>query len=396
MTWDDHKQNYKMLAASTGMSIAEYAAQHGLNPNTARRYLRSGDAQPAGKKVVISAGGDQSGDQDTDKGKKATRKPTEKQKKKAAAREKVSKYAGQPARGRKAVAQPTLQMMGEVISRVRDQVPQYDSDGALEDAGLIDAARFLVPTPDDMSEARALLEKAGADNIEMITLEKSLAHLLLLERGREQIIKLYSEVREVEKGETPPVMKLMGVFLSTSEAIANLSRTMAQLRQSYHKERRDQEKHDQKLGEPAIIKRAYRMRKSEGWSALETAEYIEMHGGKVPPLLLELVRTELKAPPEKSTDTGETSPAELDRRARERQAAQAAEQERMIAEKRQNVAHMLDELGVGDLDENGALNDAALAAPFADDEEPDEALNAELYGDNDQWDDLPEHEDDGA
>lgn len=400
MNWEEHKQNYKMLAAANGMTIAEYAAQHGLNPNTARRYLRSSDAQPAGKKVSVKLGGDQridhGGDQSAKKAGGTGRRQGKTQKKKADARDKVSKLAAPTRRGGKAVAQPTLQLIGEVISKVRDQVPQYDSSGALENAGLVDRSMFQLPSPEDFTDARDLLEKAGVDKLEMIMLEKTMAHMLLIERGRQQVIDLYAEMQEDSRdkddddGSPPPVLKLMGVFLSASGAIADLSRTMANLRQSYQKELREQEKHDLKVGEPAIIKRAYKLRKEKGLTALETAEYIEMHGGKVPPLLLELVRAELKEPPKKDDSEGAVSAEVLEERSRIRQAEAAAQHERTIAAKKLEVAHIVDELGVGDFDENGALNDGALAAPFAEGEEPDDALNAELYGN--EFDGAQQHD----
>lgn len=41
MTWDDHKKNFARLARDGGYTIAQYAAEFNLNPNTARRYLRA-------------------------------------------------------------------------------------------------------------------------------------------------------------------------------------------------------------------------------------------------------------------------------------------------------------------------------------------------------------------
>lgn len=395
MKWEEHKENFKLLAASTGMTIAEYAAQHGLNPNTARRYLRSNEVQPAGQKKTVKLSSDQAHDQRNDQPAKATKKPANKSSNKTESAEKASKSTARGKRGKKAVAVPTMELMGKVIAEVRDQVPKYNSPDALADAGLVDPNAFLLPTPEDMEGARRLLEEAGADRIEMLMIEKTLAHMLLIERGRAQIIQLYGEMKSQGEDEgTPPIMKLMGVFLSASGAIADLSRTMAQLRQSYRKEQRDQEKHDQKLGEPAIIKRAYSKKKSEGWSAQETAEYIEMNGAKVPPFLLELVRAELKAPPAADDAPAAMSPEELERQSRERQAASMAQLDKWIAEKKQAVAEMVDSLGVGDIDEDGNL-DAELAAPFVNGEEPDEELNESLYGAG-EYDDVRGADFDGA
>lgn len=397
MTWDEHKENYKLLlAASPGMTIAEYAAQHGLNANTARRYLRSNDGQPTGQKKVIKLGGDHSNDQAGDHSKKKPKTETKATRAATRTAAKPSKSGASKARGKKAVATPTMELMGKVIAEVRDQVPDYNPADELNDARNVDPNLFLLPTPEDMAAARQLLEEAGADKVEMLMIEKSLAHMLLIERGRQQIIQLYGETKSKADDEgTPPIMKLMGVFLSASGAIADLSRTMAQLRQSYHKEQREQEKHDQKIGEPAIIKRAYNKKKSEGWSAQETAEYIEMNGAKVPPFLLELVRAELKAPPAKDDTPADVSMEELERMSRERQAATKASLQAMIEKKRNLVADIVETLGVGDLDEEGNLNDTELAAPFGPGEEADEELNESLYGDG-EFDDARGHDYDGA
>ncbi|OTA14139.1 hypothetical protein Xvie_03966 [Xenorhabdus vietnamensis] len=41
MNWQEHVANFNRLRAEKGISIREYAEHYNLNPNTARRYLRS-------------------------------------------------------------------------------------------------------------------------------------------------------------------------------------------------------------------------------------------------------------------------------------------------------------------------------------------------------------------
>ncbi len=54
MTWDDHKKNFARLARDGGYTIAQYAAEFNLNPNTARRYLRAFGLRTAASQISQS------------------------------------------------------------------------------------------------------------------------------------------------------------------------------------------------------------------------------------------------------------------------------------------------------------------------------------------------------
>ncbi|MBD2804268.1 hypothetical protein ID855_06065 [Xenorhabdus sp. ZM] len=47
MNWQEHVSNFNKLRAENGISIREYAEHYNLNPNTARRYLRSANPAPS-------------------------------------------------------------------------------------------------------------------------------------------------------------------------------------------------------------------------------------------------------------------------------------------------------------------------------------------------------------
>ncbi|MBW6086025.1 helix-turn-helix domain-containing protein [Escherichia coli] len=54
MTRDDHKKNFARLARDGGYTIAQYAAEFNLNPNTARRYLRAFKEDTRGQRTAAS------------------------------------------------------------------------------------------------------------------------------------------------------------------------------------------------------------------------------------------------------------------------------------------------------------------------------------------------------
>lgn len=56
------------------------------------------------------------------------------------------------------------------------------------------------------------------------------------------------------------------------------------------------------MGQAGIVKLAYERKRENNWSVLEAAEFIEAHGGKVPPLMLEQIKADLRAPKTNTDD----------------------------------------------------------------------------------------------
>ena len=135
------------------------------------------------------------------------------------------------------------------------------------------------------------------------------------------------------------------------------------------------------MGQAGIVKLAYERKRENNWSVLEAAEFIEAHGGKVPPLMLEQIKADLRAPKtntddeENQTASGAPSLEDLDKIARERAASRRADAALWIEHRREEIA--------GDVDTEGVSNDPWLEQDLDEDEEEDEEVTRKLYGDDD-------------
>ncbi len=120
------------------------------------------------------------------------------------------------------------------------------------------------------------------------------------------------------------------------------------------------------MGQAGIVKLAYERKRENNWSVLEAAEFIEAHGGKVPPLMLEQIKADLRAPKtntddeENQTASGAPSLEDLDKIARERAASRRADAALWIEHRREEIADIVDTGGYGDVDAEGISNEAWL------------------------------------
>ena len=176
---------------------------------------------------------------------------------------------------------------------------------------------------------------------------------------------------------------------SCSAQISSLINTIYSIRNNYRKESREAEKHALSMGQAGIVKLAYERKRENNWSVLEAAEFIEAHGGKVPPLMLEQIKADLRAPKtntddeENQTASGAPSLEDLDKIARERAASRRADAALWIEHRREEIADIVDTGGYGDVDAEGTSNEAWLEQELDEDEEEDEEVTRKLYGDDD-------------
>ncbi|HCQ2795194.1 TPA: terminase, partial [Escherichia coli] len=190
MTWDDHKKNFARLARDGGYTIAQYAAEFNLNPNTARRYLR--------------AFKEDTGTADSRKPNKPVRKPLKSM---------IIDHANDQRAGDHIVAEMAeKQRVNAVVSaavenakrqnkRINDRSDDHDvitrahrtlrdrlERDTLDDDGErfeFEAGDYLIDNVEARKAARAMLRRSGADVLETTLLEKSLSHLLMLENARD-------------------------------------------------------------------------------------------------------------------------------------------------------------------------------------------------------------------
>lgn len=392
MTWDDHKENFARLARDGGYTIAQYAAEFNLNPNTARRYLRAfkdgGTDSIKPNKPVRPPASKVKNDQKRDQNKRdqAFGKSAEKQKHNTI-------ISG-------ALAQATAQKEHmddrlddhDVITRARRSLKsrlerdRLDGDGEPFE---FEPADYQIDNHEARREARAMLRRSGADTLETTLIEKSLSHLLMLESARDVCIQLVQEMRTGcdDDEETPAEYRIASMLNNCTAQISSLVNTIFSIRNNYRKENREAEKHAITMGQTGIVRLAYERRRAYAWSAQETAEFIEAQGGKVPPLLMEMIRTELRnAKPSESDDAAATSTQsleDLDKVARERAASRRADSALWIEQRREEIAGIVDTGGYGDVDTDGVSNDPWLEQDLDEDEEEDEEVTRKLYGDDD-------------
>lgn len=392
--WSEHRERYaEMRAAGEKISIKEYALNYGLNPNTARRYLGEGTTK-VGNQPAARAGdhnGKRSPKRSIDQKKPATGKSDHNGKKQP---KNISqeinelslqvKEAGRHARIDAGQTEESV-LVGKLINAVSTKTKSGRArDQYMAGSQILDAS--IIPNDEDLEEARRLIADAGVDDIEAMAIESSLVNLFCLNRTVKAVLTyLTEEPPPSEDGEPGPnpITKALSVAAAAAGAINDTARSLAGIRQSYAKNKREQEQHDRKANEPEYIMQAYQQRKENGWTAVDTAIYIETHGYKVPALLMEMARKEVKEGESDKVKSVTYDPEELDRQAREARAIRHARHEQLMAEKREAVNLLVDGGGYGDIAADGSLNDINLISQFAEDEVPDDEINNLLYGEDD-------------
>jgi hypothetical protein len=373
------------------VTIKEYADLYDLNHGTARRNLGVGTSQVGAKSASKTA------PRSVSRSKTPPRSIDRKSK--------TDHKRDQTSVGERETTASKINALSEQVraAKARDTAPGAETPASVLTGQLMDVVGkktksgragdqskaggqvlvgALVPDDNDLAEAEALMSRAGVDDIEARMIRSALVNQFALERA---VTEMLAHLEEHVPGEDEPptINKAVSVLAAAAASINDTARTMAGLRQSYSKDQREQQLHLRKLSEPERVMEAYARRKAEKWTAMETAIYIEANGFKVPSLLLELARAEMKEGAGEDINSQPVDLAELDRRAREQRATRMAELEITLAEKREAVNVIVDDMGAGDVSADGSLNDLNLMPDFADGEEPDEEINNHLYGDVD-------------
>lgn len=379
MNWQEHITNFNTLRAENGITIREYADHYGLNANTARRYLRS-------------VSGDQKSDhpQNGDHNKQ-TKKPKAKKndepKTRARTEAKTNGAAGcidtpttkQPGKGNKGKIAKTIIPATDVITH--QKLPR--GVGRRLTAGnevSMKHGRYSAPRPVDLNRADELMDAGYFDTIELDLMRRTLAHFELVERVRDRsVAKLKEQEKDFKEsdGSLHPVFKQLKMLNDCSYAMTDVMRTLTSMKQVFLRNCRDTEKHELKMGENSVIAEAYQLQEKLAWDSMQTAVYIESHGGKVPPALMELLRYEMKQDKDVE-DAVAVDAEELDRQAKEYRAKQALK-EAYIAEKRQLVDDIVDRGGYGDSDGTGNGREGELLDDIEEAPDFDYEATSDLY-----------------
>ncbi|CDM92178.1 hypothetical protein [Xenorhabdus bovienii] len=388
MNWQEHVSNFNRLRAENGISIREYAEHYNLNPNTARRYLRS--TNPA-----------KSDDQKNDQALKddqhlAKRKPQNEKNPPLQSRastggkqdrQKGSTDTSERNRQTKSAESQNAKMIispREIIAHKK--LPRGEGRRlAVGNEASMKHGRYATPRSIDLEKADALMGAGYLDVLEVDLMWRALAHFELVERIRDRSIE------ELEKQEAEfnpeedalhPAFKQLKMLNDCSYAMTDFMRTMTSMKQGLLRNTRDEEKHAAKMSETAVIAKAYKLQQENEWDAMQTAVYIESNGGKVPPALLEKLRHDMKQDQGDNVDNNIIDQDELDRQAREYQEKQA-ERDAYIAVKRQLVDEIVDQGGYGDIDNQGGGREGESLDSLEEEPDYDYEATDDIYDEED-------------
>ncbi|WP_426575273.1 hypothetical protein ACP179_00470 (plasmid) [Xenorhabdus stockiae] len=385
MNWQEHVSNFNRLRAEKGISIREYAEHYNLNPNTARRYLRS---------VNPSLPDDQNNDHIAKDDHQLTQNAANKELKKS---RKIRANTGvrpnkttavtdtgdHRQQGNRAETRNAKMIMPPVETIAHQKLPRGAGRRLTGGNELsMKHGRYASPRSIDFDKAETLLDTGYLDVLEVDLMRRALAHFELVERVRdrsiEELEKQEADFDTGDEGALHPVFKQLKMLNDCSYAMTDFMRTMTSIKQGLLKGRREEEKHAVKRGEATVIANAYHLQQEQDWDAMQTAIYIESNGGKVPPALLDKLRHDLKQSQGEEVDNEVIDQDELDRQARAYRAQQAG-RDAYIADKRQQVNHIVDKGGYGDVDSLGEGREGELLDALDDEPDYDYEATEDIY-----------------
>ncbi|OKP01591.1 hypothetical protein Xedl_02865 [Xenorhabdus eapokensis] len=389
MNWQEHVSNFNRLRAEKGISIREYAEHYHLNPNTARRYLRS--ASPL---LPDDQGNDHAAKDDHQPTQSAANKELEKSRKSRANtsvkpnKTKVGADTGDHRQQANHLKSQNAKMIMPPAEIVAHQKLPRGAGRRLTVGNELSMkhGRYASPRSIDVDKAETLMDTGYLDVLEVDLMRRALAHFALVERVRdrsiEELEKQEADFDSGDEGALHPVFKQLKMLNDCSYAMTDFMRTMTAIKQGLLKDRREEEKHAVKMGETTVIANAYHLQQEQGWDAMQTAIYIESNGGKVPPALLDKVRHDLKQSQGEEVDNEIIDQDELDRQARAYRAQQAG-RDAYIVVKRQQVDEIVDKGGYGDVDHLGEGREGELLDALDDEPDYDYEATEDIYHDGD-------------
>lgn len=171
------QKNFARLARDGGYTIAQYAAEFNLNPNTARRYLRAFKDSGTGPDGVTPSKPVRSPDRKVKNDQKRDQKKRDQAFGKSAKKQKdSSSVSGALAQATTQKGQLDDRMSDhEVITRAKRSLKKRLMRDRLDDDGErfeFEPADYQIDNHEARREARAMLRRSGADELETALLEK--------------------------------------------------------------------------------------------------------------------------------------------------------------------------------------------------------------------------------
>ena len=402
--WSLHIEQYRALQSSEGITVREYAERNGLNPNTARRAL--------------SGVSDQSEKQSDQKPKKPQKSPLDEpvRTSRTGRSKKIDELGIKEApkrAGKRAAPTPEQEKVPDsknakkITSKSDQKVAREKKPrgkGKPFKAGHEVSKKLGVygtPRQEDIDKAVELLSK-GVDAAFSSTLLSSLATANYAMRSIDEAISAIDE--EIEAFENmgsgggvdgeddraymphPSFKKakllMDATYLADSHTQAIHAMNMVSEKMAIEKRKVAIAERKQSVADitAKVIREAMKLRDEQGWSDVETAEYIEAFGVKVPTTLMARAAKEIANMQPEANDDGAVDDAELDRAARE-YAANKLNAPSFVESRRQAIAELTDTLGLGDHSTDGQRRSGEIEQS-EDELDIDYDLAREMYGED--------------
>lgn len=444
--WDEHRERFAAQRAATGITIKEYTEQHGLSFNTARKHLNS-KKNPA---MNAGPGGDHLGDH-LGKTEKNPRKTSANSKQKTAnkgaeltktdksnakksfralpnkrsipAGKKVNNNSGIDNCDTRSFDNNDPQMIPEKVAKKGIRKTAKATKGKMIPL----AGPNVVALPS--SEAtKKMLEKGPEHHLRLVIEMANESALRYRASVDQEAERLQAEIDDIKPGDeiegVHPSVRLRGLLEDSAYFMNDFTSRLAAIyqgesklqqgaeklrqaaRQQQFKEAEAQEKlglareqmelkrreSDHRIGADAraarVIATALRMREREELDDIGVAEYIERQGVSVPAMLAaQALRAIAAIEPPVADNTIDEDELEKDALAYHQQQKEHPE---WLANRRAEVAKVVEDLGCGDIDANG---DRKAGEFDAGDEDLDLDLSAtsDIYDvPNDAYDDDEE------
>ena len=428
VNWEEHRALFLALKEEKGITVKEYCEKNGLSFNTARKHLNmkknevQAKVKPSKNRARTRqqprAGG-------TKKQQRASRKESEftKTDNKPATsqfrempRKRNADHADKPIDNSELVDLSK----GSFADKKAKMIPEKDkkASSSQRSSQMIPGESAQCATLPSKNVAREMMQNGAAEHLRKAILmaqERAIEYQSIVDMEAARLRKEIDILGDGEPEGIHPAQRLCGLmqdaayymndFISRLAAIYQAEQKLQQgqekliqgARQQAFKEAEAREKLDiarlqaeqrskeidYRLGADAraarVIATAIRMREREELDDIGVAEYIERQGVSVPAILAARAAKAITLLEPPVVDSSDVDDDQIQREAEE-YAKQKAELSEWLKQRREDVARVVDQLGLGDYDANGERK----AGEFeADDEglELDPSATADIYDD---------------
>ena len=423
--WNLHREQFAQLRAEKGITAREYAEYHGLNPNTARRELKKAldtegadgvirDQNTAIRDQNSDQKSDHNGDQKRKKGKSDHNSGD------ASAKEKGRKVSGgkgssggSGSSGSENTPLSKSRKKDNAKTTNAKMITNGDGEGKGElvhvkkprgegrrlppghEVSVKTAARAK-PRQQDYIAADEMMDE-GIEALASRALRESIAHMHMIQRTVSHAVEvLDKEIEAIEHpnpedepdpyGTHPTIKKaklLMDVgylHIAHNSMLSGVITSTNKVDLEARKVVLAEEKAANIDVSANVVRQAIEFRDKHGWSDIQTAEYIETFGVKVPASIMARAAKAIADIQPEVDDTTNVDDAQLDAEARA-YAASKIEAAKFVEERRKEVANLNERLGLGDYDAQGERKSGEMEDDYSELDIDYEATR-ELYGDD--------------